>query len=262
MNTLGSGPSPTREATRTGPLVTAALLLVTATVTAGCGQQGAGDGGAARALDPATADSLLADLTGTVGSAMQTEQRWRLVASLGSGLPPEDYRRSELPESGSHAVALLEAYCVQCHWIPSPQMHSAEEWPILMRRMEMRSRSLRNRMRGPMSERIMGEMMMAGMGHSIVPSDAEQDTLVDYLQRNALPVVEPESLGDSEGAALYVELCSRCHQTPNPRAHSLDDWRSQVLPRMQSNTARLGLERMTEQEQRRILEFLGEQLGS
>lgn len=108
----------------------------------------------------------------------------------------------------------------------------------------------------------MGEMMMAGMGHSIVPSDAEQDTLVDYLQRNALPVVEPESLGDSEGAALYVELCSRCHQTPNPRAHSLDDWRSQVLPRMQSNTARLGLERMTEQEQRRILEFLGEQLGS
>lgn len=266
MNIVRSRPSPprgstrTRESTLTGVLLAGAVLL-SGVLTAACGPQAGTDGQASR-LDPATADSLLADLTGTVGSAMQTEQRWRLVASVGSGLPPEDYRRSELPEAGSHAVALLEAYCVQCHWIPSPQMHSAREWPILLRRMEMRSRTLENRMQGEMSERIMGEMMMAGMGHSIIPSDAEQDTILDYLQRNALPVVEPESLGDTEGAVLYVEICTRCHETPNPRAHSLEAWRSEVIPRMQSNMARLGLERMTPQEQRRIVEFLGEQLGS
>lgn len=267
MNTALSRPSPAREATRPpgtigkGVLLGGAVLVGLA-LTAACGPQGAGSGDGGSTLTPATADSLLADLTGTVGSAMQTEQRWRLVASLGSGLPPEDYRRAELPESGSHAVALMEAYCVQCHWIPSPQMHSAEEWPILMRRMEMRSRSLQNRMQGEMSERIMGEMMMAGMGHSIIPTEAEQDTIVRYLQRNALPVVEPDSLDDSEGAALYVEVCTRCHQTPNPRAHTVEEWRSQVLPRMQSNMARLGLERMTSQEQRRILDFLAEELGS
>lgn len=235
---------------------------MTAILAAGCAEPETGADGGVSALDPATADSLLADLTGTVGSDMQTEQRWRLVASLGSGLPPEDYRRAELPEAGSHAVALMEAYCVQCHWIPSPQMHSAEEWPILMRRMEMRSRTLQNRMQGEMSRRIMGEMMMAGMGHSIIPSDAEQDTILDYLQRNALPVVEPESLGRGEGAELYEEVCTRCHQTPDPAAHTVAEWRAEVIPRMQSNMARMGLERLTTAEQEQIIDFLRDRTGS
>lgn len=258
MKILRSLPSPSSESAGARFLIAATVLLVTAALTAGCG--GPEPGGAG--IDPATADSLLADLTGTVGSSMQTEQRWRLVASLGAGLPPEDYRRAELPESGSHAVALLEAYCVQCHWIPSPEMHSAQEWPILIRRMEMRSRTLQKRLRGEMAERVMGEMMMAGMGHSIVPSAAEQDTILRYVQRNALPVVDRESLGESEGATLYADVCTRCHQTPDPAAHTVEEWRDEVIPRMQSNMVRMGLEQLTSAERRSVMEFLETRSGS
>ena len=41
-------------------------------------------------------------------------------------LPPSIEPR-ELPEPGSEGARLTARYCVQCHYLPSPQMHTAEK---------------------------------------------------------------------------------------------------------------------------------------
>ena len=63
----------------------------------------------------ASFDSLLADLGGPQTENLSRAQRWRLVASVGTGLPPASYRLEDLPEQGSRAVGLQQAYCLQCH---------------------------------------------------------------------------------------------------------------------------------------------------
>jgi hypothetical protein len=90
-----------------------------------------------------------------------TDERSNLL-SLGS--KPEN----SLTQKG-RAPKLFARYCGQCHSLPSPTEHTAEEWPTVANRMF----------------RIMSGMA----GHSTnlkIPSLAEQDAIISYLVVSSL----------------------------------------------------------------------------
>ncbi len=138
----------------------------------------------------------------------------------------------------------------------APQMHSAEEWGTLLRRMYTRAQTLSSRMGGPLTTELAGsEFAMSGMGSSIIPSAEDQDSLLAYVTRHALPVADPSEV-EGPGAAQYVQSCSQCHETPSPSAHTPEEWRT-LLIRMDSYFGVMGVTPMTEAERADIEAFLG-----
>lgn len=202
-----------------------------------------------------TVDTVLVELGGISTEQLSRGQRWRMISSIGAGLPPSSFGIEHLPEPGARGAALLQAYCVQCHWLPAPQMHAAHEWPLLLRRMYMRASTLRERMGGPLTKGTMGEILMSGMSSAEVPSASDQDSLLAYLQRNALPTTERGELGDDPDAMFFVERCSICHETPSPAAHPASEW-AVVVGRMQGNMVWNGVRPLGEAEVGRVVRFL------
>jgi len=200
-------------------------------------------------------DSLLADLSGPQTADLSRGQRWRLIASVGTGLPPTSYRLEDLPEQGSRAVGLQQAYCLQCHGVSSPRMHSAEEWPILIRRMLMRASALHSRLGGPRSESMVDEMLMAGLRTANRPPPEDVDSLVAYFVRNAFPAAAPGEIPDTPAGALFVEKCSACHETPSPAAHGPEDAEA-LVSRMNAMMGMLGMPQLTAQEASRLVAFM------
>ena len=213
----------------------------------------------APAATPAVMDSFLVELGRLPTASLDRSQRWRMLSSIWVGLPPPGFTRDSLPEPRSHGTALLQTYCVQCHWVPSPEMHSAQEWPLLVRRMMLRATTLHERMGGPLTAQILGgnERLLEGMTVTRLPSKEETDTLVAYLQAHALPVAEPDELADTPDARLFEARCSTCHQTPSPRAHAAEEWEESV-GRMVQNMSVMGVEAPPAEELERILAFLTE----
>jgi len=250
-----SSSSAPRRRTASGSAVGLCLLLAAAvSACAGSGSSGAGRDGTT-GLVVAQADSFMSELAGTPFASMSRGQRWRAVASLGTGLPPSGFEISDLPEPGSTGPGLLHAYCTQCHWLPTPRMHSADEWPILLRRMVLRMQVLEHRVSGPLLDRVGGESLEASVMYRSLPSEAEMDTLTAYLTRNALPVAAPGELPATEEAAYFVDECSRCHETPSPAAHTAAAWDSLLL-RMQDNMRAMRVDTLNARRMDRIRTFL------
>ena len=206
-------------------------------------------------------DTLLSELGGRATASLDRGQRWRMVSSMGSGLPPPSFNLRNLPEPEARGAKLLGAYCVQCHSLPAPQMHAAVEWPILMRRMVMRAQTLHDRMGGPMMRGMLGEVLVSGMASAQIPTVEDTDSLVAYLQRHAMPVATPEELGDGEEVEFFTGRCGFCHETPSPSAHPASDWPA-VLDRMQANMALMSVRPLSEEESRRVLRYLEEKSAS
>jgi cytochrome c5 len=200
-------------------------------------------------------DSVLAELGGAPTASLERGQRWRMISSIGAGLPPSIFKPEDLPDPRSRGAGLLRVYCVQCHWLPAPQMHSAAEWPILLRRMEMRARTLEHRMGGPLTEGLVGEILMAGYTHTALPSRAELDTMEAYLKAHALLAARPGELTPGPGAALFVEMCSFCHEAPSPRSHTAAGWQP-VVQRMKANMVMMGVPPMTDAQSDTIVTYL------
>ena len=209
----------------------------------------------------AMVDSVLAELGGPMTASLSREKRWRMVSSIGTGLPPTDFAREDLPEPESRPAALLEAYCTQCHGLPTPQMHAADEWPVLMRRMLARAITLEHRMGGEATEGMLSDLLMAGMARSAVPSPADRDSLLAYLEQHALPTASPAEIPEGDLGQIVVRNCGICHEVPDPDAHTAAEWENEVLPRMQANMGRMALPSLTEREQARILDWLREEGG-
>lgn len=203
----------------------------------------------------ASFDSLLADLGGPQTADLSRAQRWRLIASVGTGLPPTSYRLEDLPEQGSRAVGLQQAYCLQCHGLSSPKMHSTEEWPILVRRMLMRGAALGSRLGGPRTEGMVDDMLMAGLRTAQLPPAEDVDSLVAYFQRNAFPAATEFEIPDTPAGALYVEKCSGCHDAPSPSAHPAGELQA-LVARMSAMGAMLGMDQLTADEQSRLVAFM------
>jgi mono/diheme cytochrome c family protein len=213
---------------RRRPWLVGVIGLSLAHFLAGCGRQ-APDQAATLAL----VDSILSELGGTPTANLERGQRWRMISSMGAGLPPSNFTADNLPEPGSRGAGLLQVYCVQCHWLPTPQMHSAAEWNVLVPRMLLRAEWLKYRMGGPLTEGLVGQVLMAGYTAADSPSEAQVDTILAYLQGNALPAAEPDELTPGPGRELFIRKCSVCHETPSPSAHTAPGW-ERVIALMQS----------------------------
>src|SRR5262245_5162793 len=75
-------------------------------------------------------------------------------------LPPSIEPR-DLPEPQSEGARLTARYCVQCHYLPSPQMHTPDRWTTTVVRMVWRMQGNGN----------LGSLMKEMMDNVEAPSD-------------------------------------------------------------------------------------------
>ncbi|MFQ5536012.1 MAG: c-type cytochrome [Gemmatimonadota bacterium] len=198
---------------------------------------------------------------------MESARQWEEALQLPVGVAAD-----ALPDPDSEGARLTARYCSQCHGIPSPGMHSAQEWPATVRRMAMRMEhsGRMGRMmgsRGMMGGRGMmgrwrGRMPMGMMGAES-PTRVELGTILAYLQEYALkaaPAPPPDTATDP-GAGLFAASCSRCHALPDPQQHTPAEW-PDVVARMRRNMETMGAEPITDDEARQIVEYLQRASGA
>lgn len=183
----------------------------------------------ARALSPEDLDRL----------ARESRARW---SGSGHGpmlarILPEVLLPTQLPQPDSIGARLTGLYCVQCHNLPNPAMHEAQDWARIVRRMVPRMEGRGNL--GP----LMAEMMR-GPGRTArqlaAPDRDEEREIVRYLQRNGQREIDasarPELAAslDTPSGTVYRRTCGQCHVLPDPQRHTADEW-PRVVQRMQRN---------------------------
>lgn len=142
-----------------------------------------------------------------------------VLASAKVLLPPRGPLPDDLPESRSNGAYLLVTYCTACHPLPSPASHSATDWPGVVRRMWLRAEGI-------------------GPAYLVpIPTPSDRVTLVQYLIRNALDVSRT-TIPEGPNRADFAAGCSRCHELPDPRQHTSDDWAA-VVERMARHSAQI-----------------------
>lgn len=160
-----------------------------------------------------------------------------LLAAAKVALPPIGVSASDLPDSASAGAQILATYCAQCHALPSPGSHAANDWPTVARRMWLRA-----------------EWLPSALNVK-VPTMSERYVLLQYLTTHAMRTSDPEALPAAAGRATFIESCGRCHAVPDPRAHSPEDW-PVVYSRMEQNMDRMSVPRPTGNQPEQILTYL------
>lgn len=166
-----------------------------------------------------------------------------MMQQMMGGMLPPGIKPQDLPEPENQGAKLLSTYCSQCHNLPSPRMHTAEDWPRVAGRMLTRER------------------MMAGMRGMMMrvkaPTSQEEEGLLHYLQTHAMHALAPMAVPapDSPGAALFQQTCAQCHALPDPRQHAASEW-STLVGRMRQNMIVMGRREITDQEVRDITAYL------
>lgn len=125
-----------------------------------------------------------------------------------------------LPAPDSRGARLLKQYCTQCHELPGPGRHTADEWPAVLERMVVLM---------DVSQRFRGLM-----GRIAAPDADERAALEAYLSAHALLPMRGTPRGP--GAADFAQRCAGCHALPEPRQHTPQEWTA-VVSRMQRNAA-------------------------
>lgn len=141
-------------------------------------------------------------------------------------LPPSVEPR-QLPEPQSAGARLTVRYCVQCHFLPNPQMHTAGRWRPIIERMVWRMRGEGN----------MGALMKEMMENITAPTVAEVAALGAYLEKHGQREIAPQhpALRTTAGQ-MYSIACSQCHALPDPQRHTAGEWPA-VVQRMQGHMA-------------------------
>lgn len=141
-------------------------------------------------------------------------------------LPPA-IEPSQLPEPRSEGAQLAARYCVQCHYLPNPQMHTADKWKPTVERMVWRMQGKGN----------MGQLMKEMMANVEAPADREVGVLTAYLQKHGQREINPAHPAlKSESGQMFSIACSQCHALPDPRRHTAREWPG-VVERMQRHMA-------------------------
>jgi cytochrome c5 len=147
---------------------------------------------------------------------------------MGAQLPPGIEPR-DLPEATSNGARLLGQYCTQCHEMPGPGMHTAEEWPRVVDRMNQRM------------QMMSGRNMMRMMHDIKAPSDNELQILAAYLQKHAQQAIDKTQYTDlnSPAGKTFMATCSQCHALPDPKQHTAAEWPT-IVERMTRNMDAMG----------------------
>ena len=141
-------------------------------------------------------------------------------------LPPVIEPR-ELPEPRSEGARLTARYCVQCHYLPNPQMHTAARWQPIVERMVWRMQGRGN----------LGELMKEMMVDIRAPSEREIVVLTRYLRKHGQNEIDANHPGLTSAAGqMFSIACSQCHALPDPRRHSAREWPA-VVERMKGHMA-------------------------
>jgi hypothetical protein len=138
-------------------------------------------------------------------------------------LPPA-VEPAQLPEPRSQGARYAVAYCVQCHYLPNPAMHSAARWQPVVERMVWRMQGHGN----------LGQLMRDMMADVKAPSAREQAVLLRYLQKHSQREIDRAKYPDlkSPPGRMFEIACSQCHTLPDPARHTAAEW-PQVVERMQ-----------------------------
>ena len=155
------------------------------------------------------------------------------------GINPE-----QLPEPESAGARLLGRYCSQCHGVPGPGIHTADEWPVVVARMNRRMQMMSG-----------GRMMMS----IEAPDDRELKILMTYLEKNSQQTIDASKLAgaNTPNGKAFKKICSQCHALPDPAQHTGSEWPA-VVRRMRVNMSTLGKELPDQATTDMILNFLQE----
>ena len=129
------------------------------------------------------------------------------------GLMPD-----QLPDANSQGALLMQSYCTQCHALPGPGRHTAEQWPQVLDRMFVLM---------DVADRFSGLL-----GNVKTPSLTERDQISNYLVLYSLKSMTTTPQG--VGASAFENHCAGCHSLPDPAQYNHLDW-SSLLKRMQHN---------------------------
>jgi len=141
-------------------------------------------------------------------------------------LPPS-IEPHQLPEPRSEGARLTARYCVQCHYLPSPQMHSPDKWTTIVVRMVWRMQGSGN----------MGVLMKEMMDDVEAPTDQETGVLAAYLKKHGQKEMDPRHPAlKSEAGRMFSIACTQCHALPDPRSHTPREW-PEVVDRMKRHMA-------------------------
>lgn len=160
---------------------------------------------------------------------------------MGNRMPP-GINPNQLPEPKSEGARLLGQYCSQCHGVPGPGLHTPNEWPNVIARMNRRMQMMSG-----------GRMMM----RIEAPDANELKILTAYLEKNAQRTIDVNELtgADTPGGQAFQKTCSQCHALPDPAQHTSNEW-SVVIERMRMNMSTMGKQLPDQTSTDRILGFL------
>jgi cytochrome c5 len=173
---------------------------------------------------------------GDSAQAASTANDKLLLAALRVALPPPGVTAQDLPDPHAAGAGDLAQFCTRCHNLPAPTIHSATDWPSVVRRMWLRM------------DRLSPEFGVP------VPTAEQRQTMLNYLIENALKVSGAE-LPQGPGRPTFSQVCSRCHSLPDPRQHSPDDWPAVVM-RMETRMQQMQVNRPPQAQVQEILAYL------
>jgi mono/diheme cytochrome c family protein len=179
---------------------------------------------------------------GRMGGGMMNENPMRgMMNQMMPDLVPPGVSLEDLPDPKSKGAQLLVYYCTGCHNLPSPYMHTEEEWPGVADRMFLRM------------SRMSGGMMM----NIEMPSPEEQNEIVGYLKVHSLKSIPPHKLPspESQGAMLFKNRCSQCHGLPDPGRHTAEEWPA-IVEKMRGYMQTMNKKVVTENEEEEIVSYL------
>ena len=158
------------------------------------------------------------------------------ILVIPKGLNPE-----ALPDANSRGATVLVLYCAQCHDMPSPAMHTQQEWQQVVDRMEKEMQIRR------------GGILMRVM----IPPEKDWRALRAYLAKNAQKPMDKTQFTDLETPTgqAFAATCSQCHAAPDPAQHTAKEW-ARVVLRMKTNIIAAGKRVPDEKTVKLINDFL------
>lgn len=149
---------------------------------------------------------------------------------------------NQLPDSQSRGATLFASSCSQCHNLPSPRMHSTDDWPMRFEKM--------------MDHAV---LMSGGSSDVKLPTDKEKGEIVAYLVKNGfrgLPADSP--LRNEYQVFNIIWFCSVCHAVPDPTQYPAKEW-AKIVDRMNGFRKKQGRDEMSNADRKAVINFLAKQ---
>lgn len=169
------------------------------------------------------------------------------ICQVRRDIMPPGIEPALLAEPAAAGAALLQRYCTQCHYLPGPGRHTAEEWPAVLERMDI----------------LMGvsRFYRGLLGPVDSPGEGERKLIRDYLQRHALRPLPASATLPADGTErLYRAVCGDCHAAPDPRRYAASRWPT-LLERMDNHRTTMARPPLSSAQQEAVTGFIARAQG-